>query len=259
LEALKQDIKITFLGTGTSHGVPAIACNCAVCKSDDFRDKRLRVSVLIETAEKKIVIDTGPDFRTQMLRENVQSLDAVIFTHEHKDHTAGLDDIRAFNIEDKPMQVYATKRVQDNLIKSFEYIFADARYPGIPKIRLNTIGNTPFYIGEMEIMPIEVRHLHLAVLGFRIGDFTYITDANFISEDEKQKIFGTKVLVLNALRTIPHISHFSLSEAISLAKELKAETTYFTHISHEMGKYADVEHTLPPGINLAYDGLTLMI
>ena len=234
-----------------------IACHCEVCTSLDPKDRRWRSSIMIESNDLTIVIDTGPDFREQMLREKVQKLDAVVFTHEHKDHTSGLDDIRAFNFDGHPMKVYATNRVQDNLRKGYEYIFSDHKYPGVPNIELHTIGNEPFFIEGFRMIPIEVKHMHLPVLGFRIGDFTYITDANYIEDAEKEKIKGSKYLVLNALRIEPHVSHFSLSEAIELAQELGVGNTYFTHISHQLGKHADVDVTLPEGIHLAYDGLKI--
>ena len=253
-------LKVTFLGTGTSQGVPLIACKCQVCMSTNLRDKRLRTSVLIETENTSFVIDTGPDFRQQMLRENVDSLDAVVFTHEHKDHTAGLDDVRAFNfINNKHMEVYATERVQEALKREFAYIFADNKYPGIPLINLNTISNEPFYVQDVKVIPIQVLHYHLPVLGFRIGDFTYITDANTISEQEKEKIKGSKVLVLNALRRKAHISHFTLEQAIDLVNELKPEKAYFTHISHQLGLHDEVQQELPENMFLAYDGLSLLL
>ena len=249
-------MKITLLGTGTSQGVPLIACTCNVCSSVDTRDKRLRSSVMIEDKGKFFVIDTGPDFRQQMLREEAKSLDAVIFTHEHKDHIAGLDDIRAFNyIQKKKIDVYAATNVQNAIIREFPYIFSDEKYPGIPEIDMHIIDDKPFFIGETEFIPIQVKHYKMPVLGFRIGDFTYITDANFISEEEKQKIKGSKVLVLNALRRETHISHFTFEQAIELSKELKAEKTYFTHISHQLGLHEEVEKELPQNIRLGYDGL----
>lgn len=251
-------MRVTFLGTGTSHGIPVIACHCEVCRSADWHDKRLRSSVMVEADGQVIVIDTGPDFRQQMLREHVDRLDAVIFTHEHKDHTAGFDDIRAYNFfQQKDMDIYATQRVIDNLKQSFDYIFADFKYPGIPSVDLHVIENEPFSIGPTEIIPIQVMHYKLPVFGFRIRDFVYITDANHIPEEEKKKIYGCKVLVLNALRLDKHISHFSLEEASALAAELGAETTYFTHISHQLGLYAEVEKKLPENIRLSYDGLKL--
>jgi phosphoribosyl 1,2-cyclic phosphate phosphodiesterase len=251
-------VKVTFLGTGTSQGIPLIACPCSVCNSADPKDNRLRTSVLIEVDGKNFVIDTGPDFRMQMLRENVKHLEAVIFTHEHKDHTAGFDDIRAFNfVMRKKMNVYATERVQNAIRREFAYIFSDFKYPGIPEIELHLIKNETFEIDNVEFTPIEVMHYKLPVLGFRIGAFTYITDANAISEEEKEKIKGSKILVLNALRREEHISHFTLQQAIDLVKELKPEQAYFTHISHQLGLHSEVEKELPENIHLAYDGLKL--
>jgi phosphoribosyl 1,2-cyclic phosphate phosphodiesterase len=253
-------LTITFLGTGTSQGVPVIACNCEVCTSDDPRDNRLRTSILIEDGEKVIVVDSGPDFRQQMLRAKVQRLDAIVFTHEHKDHIAGLDDIRAFNYKQQgPIDVYGDLRVQAALKREFHYIFAEFKYPGIPQLNLHTIGADPFTIGKINFIPIEVMHYKLPVLGFRINDFTYITDAKTVEENEKQKIKGSKILVINALQKQEHISHFTFDEAIAFAKEIGAEKTYFTHISHRLGKHADISRSLPPNIELAYDGLKLNI
>lgn len=253
-------MKVSFLGTGTSQGVPIIACNCAVCQSNDPRDKRLRSSVLVEKNGFQIVIDTGPDFRQQMLREKIEKLDAVVFTHEHKDHTAGFDDIRGFNWrEKKPMEVYGNKNVELALKRDFHYAFGERKYPGVPKLNLHVIDKEPFKIGPLEIRPIEVMHYKLPVLGFRIEDFTYITDANYISDSEKEKIKGSRVLVLNALKKSEHISHFSLDEAIDLAKELEVEKTYFTHISHQMGFHSEVSEDLPQDIELAYDELQIFI
>lgn len=248
-------MKITFLGTGTSQGVPVIACSCEVCKSVDYRDQRLRSSIYVETDQFKIVIDTGPDFRQQMLRERINELDAVLFTHAHKDHTAGMDDIRSYNfVQKKDMPIYATADVQDQLKQEFSYIFAAKKYPGIPQVSLREIGKEPFSINGQTIIPIEVLHHKLPVLGFRFGDFTYITDANYISDEEKEKIKGSKILVLNALQKQPHISHFTLEEAIQLAEELGAEKTYFTHISHQLGLHAEVSRELPENVALAWDG-----
>jgi phosphoribosyl 1,2-cyclic phosphate phosphodiesterase len=253
-------MKVSFLGTGTSQGVPIIACNCAVCQSNDPRDKRLRSSVLVEKNGFQIVIDTGPDFRQQMLREKVEKLDAVVFTHEHKDHLAGFDDIRGFNWrEKKPMEVYGNMNVEFALKRDFHYAFGESKYPGVPKLNLHVIDKEPFKIGPLEIRPIEVMHYKLPVLGFRIEDFTYITDANFISDSEKEKIKGSRILVLNALKKSEHISHFSLNEAIDLAKELHVEKTYFTHISHQMGFHSEVSKDLPVDIELAYDELQIFI
>ena len=233
-----------------------IACPCPVCHSTDKKDKRLRSSIMVESATTRIVVDTTPDFRYQMLREQVTRLDAILFTHPHKDHIAGLDDIRAFNFfTGKPMPVFANEMTQEVIIREFPYAFTDFRYPGVPEIQLNTIAMDPFMIGDIRVIPVQVWHLKMPVLGFRFGNFTYITDANRIDELEKQKIRGTETLVLNALRQEKHISHFNLDEAIAMARELGASTAYFTHISHQMGKHADVMATLPPGIALASDGL----
>lgn len=251
---------VTFLGTGTSQGVPVIACGCEVCTSADKHDKRLRSSILIKAEDKTVVIDSGPDFRYQMLRADVQHLDAVVYTHEHKDHIAGMDDIRAYNFkQQKPMDIYADTRVQTALIREFAYVFAEFKYPGIPQVNIHPIGLEPFDIGSIHFIPIEVLHYKLPVLGFRINDFTYITDAKTVSAGEKEKIKGSKILVINALQKQSHISHFTLDEAVDFANEMGAETTYFTHISHRLGKHADVAAELPPGILLAYDGLTLTI
>jgi len=251
---------ITFLGTGTSQGVPVIACDCEVCTSTDKHDKRLRTSILIETEDKTIVIDSGPDFRYQMLRAGVKHLDAIVFTHEHKDHVAGMDDIRAFNFKQQgPVAIYADERVQKALHREFPYIFDNHGYPGIPQVDMHLIGLAPFDIGSTHFIPIEVMHYKLPVLGFRINDFTYITDAKTISETERQKIRGSKILVVNALQKQMHISHFTLEEAIEFARDIGAETTYFTHISHRLGKHQDVSAELPQGIKLAYDGLKLEV
>ena len=251
-------MKITFLGTGTSQGIPVICCNCEVCQSDDPRNNRLRVSVLIETGDKTIVIDSGPDFRYQMLRAGVKDLDAIVYTHEHKDHVAGLDDIRPFNyLLQKNIDIYATERVQDALKREFSYIFAEKVYPGIPKINMHTIAAENFYIGKTELIPLPVMHYKLPVLGFRMNDFTYITDAKSVPQSTIDKIRGTKVLVVNALQMEDHISHFTVAEATAFAQDIGAEITYFTHISHTMGKHEDVERDLPENIRLGYDGLVL--
>jgi phosphoribosyl 1,2-cyclic phosphate phosphodiesterase len=253
-------LKITFLGTGTSQGVPVIACKCLVCQSSDPRDKRLRSSILVSSGDTNVVIDTGPDFRQQMLRENIENLDAVVFTHEHKDHTAGLDDVRAYNFfSDQPMNVYATSRVQEALKKEFSYIFSNHDYPGIPKITMHTIDSKPFTVGDLDFMPVKVMHYKLPVLGFRIGDFTYITDANYISDEEKDKIKGSKVMVMNALRKEPHISHFTLDEAVSIIGELKPGKAYLTHISHQLGLHGEIEKELPAHVRCAFDGLSIEI
>lgn len=251
-------MKVTFLGSGTSQGIPVIACSCAVCTSADTRDKRLRSSILLQVDDKNIVIDSGPDFRYQMLRAGVIHLDALVFTHEHKDHTAGLDDIRAFNYKQgEAINVYAHKRVQDALKKEFSYIFAHHKYPGIPQLDLFEIGHHPFEVAGVPFIPIEVMHFQLPVLGFRIADFTYITDAKTVSEVEKAKIKGSKVLVINALQQEKHISHFTLEEAVAFAQEISAEKTYFTHISHRLGTHQKISKLVPAGVELAYDGLCI--
>lgn len=253
-------MKITFLGTGTSQGIPVIGCGCAVCQSTDARDKRLRVSILIETDDKTIVIDSGPDFRYQMLRAGVKDLDAIIYTHEHKDHVAGLDDIRPFNyLLHKRIEIYAVPRVQDALKREFSYIFEDTKYHGLPQINMHTLTDAPFFVGKSEITPIEVMHHRLPVNGYRIGDFTYITDAKTISESSLAKIKGSKILVINALQREHHISHFTLAEAIEFANKAGANLTYFTHMSHNLGLHSDVEKELPDHIRLAYDGLSFSV
>jgi phosphoribosyl 1,2-cyclic phosphate phosphodiesterase len=253
-------VKLTFLGTGTSQGVPLIGCECKVCQSTDVKDKRLRTSVLIEHNNNTFVIDTGPDFRQQMLREKVKNLTAVIFTHEHKDHIAGLDDVRAFNfLNKKPMDVYATERVQSAIKREFSYVFSDDKYPGIPKIDLHTITDEPFTIEGTTFVPIEVMHHKLAVKAFRVGGITYITDANFIAEEEKEKIRGSEIIVVNALRKEEHISHYTFNEAIDLMFELKPKRAYFTHISHQLGLHKEIMEELPEWIQPAYDGLCVEV
>jgi phosphoribosyl 1,2-cyclic phosphate phosphodiesterase len=251
---------ITFLGTGTSQGVPVITCECRICSSSDTRDKRLRSSVMITHGGENVVIDTGPDFRYQMLREKVKALSGIVFTHEHKDHIAGLDEVRAFNYFNHwRARVYCTDAVETALRREFAYAFADFRYPGIPEIDIIHIDEQPFELIGLEFIPIQVTHLQMPVFGYRVGDFTYITDANYISEAEIEKVKGSKVLVLNALRREKHPSHFNLEEAIALAQKIGAEQTYFTHISHQLGLHAEVELELPSGIQIAYDGLKIEI
>ncbi len=251
-------LKVTFLGTGTSSGIPMIACNCEVCSSTDEKDNRLRSSILIESATTTIVVDTTPDFRTQMLREKVQKLDAVLITHHHKDHIAGLDDVKAFcYFQQQAMKVYATPPDQEALRREFSYVFAERKYPGVPDVQLVYMDETPFMVGDIPVTPIRVWHLNMPVMGFRFGSFTYITDANRIDDEEKAKIIGSQTLVLNALRHKKHISHFNVEEALALADELKVPQCYFTHISHQLGLHAVVEPTFPENRAIAYDGLTL--
>jgi phosphoribosyl 1,2-cyclic phosphate phosphodiesterase len=235
-----------------------IACECEVCTSADEKDKRLRPSILVQSKTTSIVVDSTPDFRQQMLREKVKKLDAVLFTHPHKDHIAGLDDVRAFNFFYQPvMQIYANSLTEEAIKREFSYAFADKKYPGVPELNLNTITDDLFAIGDIPIQPVLVWHLKMPVLGFRFGKFTYITDANRIDEVEKQKIKGSEMLVLNALRKQHHISHFTLAEAIDIIQEMKIPKAFLTHISHQLGRHKEIEAELPDGIHLAYDGLTL--
>lgn len=231
-----------------------IACSCEVCTSPDKEDNRLRSSILVQSETTTIVVDTTPDFRYQMLRAGVRKLDAVLFTHQHKDHVAGLDDIRAFNFfQQEAINVYASEQTQQALKKEFSYIFADFKYPGIPDINLLYIDEQTFMVGDIPVTPVHVMHLHMPVLAFRFGDFTYITDANKVDAIEKEKIKGSKVVVVNALRHKEHISHFSLSEAISLVDELQVPQAFFTHISHQLGKHNVINSELPLGKSLAFD------
>jgi phosphoribosyl 1,2-cyclic phosphate phosphodiesterase len=249
-------VKITFLGTGTSQGVPVIACDCTTCLSADTHDKRLRTSLLLETNDATIVIDAGPDFRQQMLREHVTKLDAILLTHEHKDHIGGLDDVRAFNYKSQDaIDIYSEERVQKVLKKEYSYVFSEYQYPGIPKMRLNNIPEHGFNVKGIQIIPVRVFHYRLPVYGFRIGNFAYITDANYVSEESKEKLYGVKYLVVNALRKEKHISHFSLREAMDFIREISPKKAFITHISHQMGLHAEVSKELPPEIMLAYDGL----
>lgn len=251
---------VTILGSGTSQGVPVIGCECPVCTSLDFRDKRLRASIHIEVRGKSFIIDSGPDFRQQVLRERIKKLDALIFTHEHKDHTAGMDDIRSFNfLQQKDMPIYADPRVLAQLKQEFAYVFSEKKYPGVPQVDIHELNGETFSVDGIEITPIEVLHYSLPVYGFRIGDFTYITDAKTISEDSIEKIKGSKVLVINALQKTEHLSHLTLEEAITMAEKIGAEKTYFTHLSHKMGKHQEVLAELPDHISIAYDGLKIAL
>ena len=254
-------MKVTILGSGTSQGVPVIACNCSVCSSGNSKDVRLRSSIMFTVNDENYVVDSGPDFRQQMLRENVQSLRAVLYTHEHKDHIAGMDDVRAFNFKEKrDVEIFCSNSVEEALRREFYYVFGANTYPGIPKVNLNRINKDKFILpcGE-SITPIEVMHYKMPVLGFRVKDFTYITDAKTISEEEKQKVKGSKILIVNALRKEEHISHFNLNEALAFIKEINPEQAFLTHISHLFGKHEEIEQELPENVKVAYDGLTIEI
>ncbi|MGD1946083.1 MAG: MBL fold metallo-hydrolase [Croceivirga sp.] len=258
---MKEQLQVTFLGTGTSQGIPIIGSKHPVCLSSNPKDKRLRVSVLISYKEFNYIIDCGPDFRQQLLANPITQLDAILFTHEHSDHTAGIDDIRPFFFRQGDIPIYAHERVVQALKRRFDYIFADEdRYPGAPAVQVQLIDKeTPFTLGELSVTPIEAYHNRLPVLGFRINDFAYLTDVKRIEESEKEKLKDLKVMVINALRIEPHYSHFNLEEALEFAQEIGAERTYFTHISHLLGFHDEVEAKLPEGIHLAYDNLKITI
>jgi phosphoribosyl 1,2-cyclic phosphate phosphodiesterase len=250
-------VRVEFLGTGTSQGVPVIGSDHPVCLSDDPKDKRLRSSVLIEDGTKTFVIDTGPDFRQQMLRSKTTKLDGILFTHEHKDHIAGFDDIRPFYFNQGALDVYCDERVKASIRKSFDYMFQDFRYPGVPEVNMHNIEKDSFEAAGVRFTPLPVLHYKLPVLGFRTGGFSYITDANHIPDETLELLNGTEVLVLNALRKEDHISHFNLQQAIEMAQKIGAKRTYFTHISHLLGFHQEVEVELPEGVYLAYDGLSI--
>lgn len=251
---------ITFLGTGTSTGVPVVACNCEVCRSSDKRDSRLRTSVMVDVSGLKFIIDCGPDFRYQMIREKVEDISAILFTHGHRDHIAGIDDVRAFNyVLNKTVDIYATQEVIDSINKEFPYILTEKRFFGAPQLEFHVIENKPFSINGVNILPVEVLHHKLSVFGFRIGDFTYITDASYVSESEKPKAMGSEILVVNALRKSKHISHFSLDEALDLIRQLKPKKAFITHLSHFIGLHQDIQEILPENVFLAYDGLKVKI
>jgi phosphoribosyl 1,2-cyclic phosphate phosphodiesterase len=254
------NIKVVFLGTGTSTGVPVIACDCPVCNSSDKKDKRLRTSVLVQVDNHNFIIDCGPDFRYQMIREKVEDITAILLTHGHRDHTAGLDDVRAFNyVLNKTVDIYAGKQVVESIRQEFPYIFTEKRFFSAPQLNFHTIENHDFNINGINITPIEVLHHKLSVFGFRMGAFTYITDASYISEEEKIKIKNSEVLVINALRKSKHISHFSLDQALEIIREINPAKAYITHLSHFIGLHETVQNSLPPNVYLAYDGLSFEV
>ena len=258
-------MKLTFLGTGTSQGVPVIGCKCAVCRSEDRRDRRLRTSAMLDVEGVRIAIDAGPDFRYQMLREGVTRLDAILLTHQHKDHTAGIDDVRAFNFVDYPtirtMHIYGNRTTIDRVLHEYDYAFAENKYRGVPVIELHTIDEQqPFSIGGVEIVPIVGEHSsRFRSVGYRIGDLAYITDFSRIEPSEEAKLIGVKVLVINALRWEPHDSHFSVGEALDVIRRVQPERAFLTHMSHGIGLHAEAEARLPEGVNFAYDGLVVEI
>ncbi len=255
-----SNLEVIILGSGTSQGVPVVGCTCGVCASNNSCDKRLRTSILVRNRETTVVIDAGPDFRQQMLRENIQKLDAVVITHNHKDHTGGLDDVRAFNwIQKKPMDIYARNSVLKAIKKDYSYAFDENKYPGVPDINLHEIDGNPFAIGTMNLLPIDALHHQMPVYGFRINDFSYLTDANQIEEAELNKMKGSRVMIINALRKEKHISHFNLEEAVEIIRMIKPEQAYITHISHQMGLYKDVQKELPDNVSLACDGHRIIL
>ena len=257
---MTQKLKITFLGTGTSQGVPVIACSCQVCSSKDVKDSRLRSSIMISTKNENYVVDTGPDFRQQMLRNKVKTLKAVLFTHEHKDHVAGMDDVRAFNfVEKRDMEVFCSELVKQALHREFSYVFAADKYPGVPRVNINLIQNKEFDIEGFPVIPIQVMHHKMPVFGYRFNDFTYITDAKTVAPEERDKIRGSKVLVINALRKEEHISHFNLNQALAFIEDIQPERAYLTHVSHLFGTQEDIEKLLPENVFVAYDGLVIDI
>ena len=250
-------MRLTFLGTGTSQGVPVIACHCRVCRSGDSRDRRLRTAALLTVDGRNILFDIGPDFRQQMLREDVGHLDAILITHAHRDHVGGLDDIRSFNyVQHSKMNVYLNAEARYAIERDYHYIFEPHQYPGLPEAELHTV-DAPFMAAGIEVTPVKAMHKDLPVLGFRVGGLAYITDANYIAPEEMTKLQGVKVLVINALRHEKHFSHFSLPEALEVIKKVEPERAYFTHMSHEMGLHAELEAELPPHVAPAYDGLSV--
>ncbi|MFV9550992.1 MBL fold metallo-hydrolase [Algibacter sp. PT7-4] len=253
-------MKITFLGTGTSQGIPIIGSNHPVCLSKNPKDKRLRVSVLVEWSDFTYVVDCGPDFRYQMLRANVERIDGILFTHEHSDHVLGLDDIRPFYFRQGGVSIYAHKRVVKSIKKRFDYVFKKKnRYPGAPEVVINKVKNKPFKLGDIEVVPVNGRHNKLQVFGFKFGDFAYLTDMKTVKDEEIKKIKNIKVLVVNALRIQPHQSHFNLEEALEFIKKVNPGKAYLTHISHLLGFHDDVEAMLPENVFLAYDELKIIV
>ena len=252
-------MKLTFLGTGTSQGVPVIACHCRVCRSGDIRDSRLRTSALLSIDDRNVLFDIGPDFRQQMLREKVEHIDAILITHAHRDHVAGLDDIRSFNyVQHRKMEVYLNAEARHAIERDYHYIFEPHQYPGLPEANLHTVEG-PFTVGDIPVMPIKAMHKDLPVLGFRIGELAYITDANYIAPEEMAKLQGVKVLVINALRKEKHFSHYCLPEALEIIGKVAPERAFLTHMSHEMGLHAEISAEQPAGVQLAYDGLTIEV
>jgi phosphoribosyl 1,2-cyclic phosphate phosphodiesterase len=253
-------VKLTFLGTGTSQGVPVVACRCPVCLSANTRDKRLRASVMIETRNQCLVIDAGPDFRQQMLLHEVRHLNGILITHEHVDHIFGLDDIRAFNwVQKQATDIYAEERVQTAIRRIFDYAFSTYKYPGIPQMHLHLIENKSFLINDLEVIPIRGLHYKLPVFGFRFGKLAYVTDVNYLEDTEMDKLRGLDVLILNALRKEEHISHYSLSQALEVIAEVKPGKAYLTHLSHQMGFYDEVQAELPENVFLSFDGLVVEV
>ncbi|MDR3185162.1 MAG: MBL fold metallo-hydrolase [Prevotellaceae bacterium] len=253
-------MKMTFLGTGTSQGVPVIGCNCPVCRSADVRDKRLRASALLETEGKVLLVDAGPDFRQQLLRERVRQLDGILLTHEHKDHIAGLDDVRAFNhITGKPVDVYAEQRVLKALKREFRYVFSKTKYPGAPEMTLHVIGENRFRAADVPVTPIRLWHHRLPVLGFRIDNLAYITDVNKVEHEEFAKLKHLEALVVGTVRRGKHVSHFSLEEALAFIAKVNPRTAYLTHLSHQFETHAELQASLPAGVQVAYDGLEIKL
>lgn len=253
-------MKLTFLGTGTSQGIPIVGCTCDTCLSSDFHDKRLRTSAMLSVDDKNILIDVGPDLRQQLLNNHIDTIHAILVTHEHKDHLGGLDDVRPINFRmHAPMNIYAMKRVLAIIEKDYDYAFKSFKYPGVPELKLHAIHEQPFVVEGIEVLPIPVQHLSLPILGFRIRNFAYITDASFISPKSKSYLCNLDTLVINALRHEEHYSHFCLSQALGIIHELKPKRAFLTHVSHDMGKYAEINPTLPTHVAFAYDGLTIEI